>query len=86
MRGNVSAQVTLWRITEMFRSDYSCPNCGALLYSDMWLESELIPIDKKAAAICNGCHWAGAVDEVRMGCGPGLQRHDGGEYVPDYQI
>jgi hypothetical protein len=70
----------------MYISDYSCPNCGALLYSEMWLESELIPFDKNAAAICKGCNWAGAVGEVRMSSGLGPQRHDSCEYVPDYQI
>lgn len=69
----------------MYIIDYSCPNCGALLYSDMCLEGEIIPFGK-AAARCNGCHWTGTVDEVRMGCGLGPQRHEGGEYVPDYQI
>jgi len=75
-----------WRITEMYTDDYSCPNCGALLYSDMWLESELIPFDKNATALCKGCYWTGVVGEVRIGCGRGPKRHGHGEYVPDYQI
>ena len=49
----------------MYVLDWSCPKCGALLYSDVCMEGEISAPSEASAIMCERCHWSGTVHETR---------------------